>query len=185
MIVRTGGITNAATGQITINQASSAWDGGDELTTISHTTTEDDSINIDLASTSAAELASIQIPPGATVTVEETPPRSVRIIGVIQDREVQLPPGRNVRLLDALALAGGPTFSDWVSSRVDIIRRVPGKDDTVRIQTSIRRAKKDDKYNLLLAPNDIVSVEENPVTFTLSTLGGLAGLTGFARAAVP
>jgi protein involved in polysaccharide export with SLBB domain len=142
-----------------------------------------DSLRINLATTSAAEVAAIQIPAGATVTVEESPGRSIRVIGVIADREVEVPAGRNVRLLDALALAGGPSYSNWISNRVDIIRRIPGKDETIRIRASIRKAKKDDKQNVLLAPNDIVSVEENLVTFTLSTLGGLSGLTNAARAA--
>jgi protein involved in polysaccharide export with SLBB domain len=183
VIVRAGGLTVSATGHITVNRAESSWDGGDMLTASSHTTDVGDSLRINLATTSAAEVAAIQIPAGATVTVEESPGRSIRVIGVIADREVEVPAGRNVRLLDALALAGGPSYSNWISNRVDIIRRIPGKDETIRIRASIRKAKKDDKQNVLLAPNDIVSVEENLVTFTLSTLGGLSGLTNAARAA--
>lgn len=188
IIVRSGGLSSTATGQITVNHATSNWDGGDQLTTVSHTDSAgapDDSLRIDLSTTSAEELAAIEIPAGATIGVEESRPRTIRVIGVIHDRELEMPPGRDMRLLDALTLAGGPTYSDWVSSRVDIIRRVPGENRTIRIRASIRQAKRHDKHNLLLSPDDIVSVEDNPVTFTLSTLGGLAGLTNFANTAVP
>ena len=181
VIVRSGGLTNTATGSITINKASSAWDSGDQLNTVSHTTDHGDSLNINLATTSAAELAALQVPAGATVLFEETPVRTVRVIGVIGDTFIDIPAGRNFRLLDALALAGGQTYSDWISNRVDVIRRVPGRNETIRIRTTIRAAKKKDADNILLSPNDIVSVEENLATFTLSTLGGLAGLSTTAR----
>ena len=183
VIVRSGGLTKAATGQVTVNRAESHWDRGDHLTTVSQTENVGESISVNLATTSAAELAATQIPPGATITFEQVPARTIRIIGVIRDRELEIPPGRNIRLLDALALAGGPTYSSWVSNRVDIIRRVPGKDETIRIRALIRQAKKHDEQNLLLAPDDIVSVEENLITFTLSTLGGLTGLANTARVA--
>lgn len=185
VIVRAGGLTSAATGQIIVNQATSTWESGDQLTAVSHTTTPDGSLQVDLSTTSAEELAAIRIPPGSTIGIAASRPRTIRVIGVIRNREIEVPPGRNMRLLDALAIAGGPTYSDWVSSRVDIIRRVPGENETVRIRASIRRAKKDNEHNLLLAADDIVSVEENPFTFTLSTLGGLTGLTNFSRAAIP
>lgn len=181
VIVRAGGLTSAATGKVIVNRTVSAQDTGDQLTAVSHSTETEDSTSIDLATTSAERLASMEIPAGATVTFEESGPRSIRVIGVIHDKELEVPAGRNIRLLDALALAGGPQYSHWVSNRVDVIRRVPGRNETVRIRASIRNAKKDDKANLLLAPNDIVSVEENPMTFTLSTLGGLAGVSGIAR----
>lgn len=181
VIVRAGGLTSTANGKVIVNRTVSSQHVGDQLTTVSHSTEREDSTSVDLATTSAASLASIEIPTGATVTFEESGPRSIRVIGVINDRELQVPAGRNIRLLDALALAGGPQYSHWVSNRVDVIRRVPGRNETVRIRASIRNAKKDDEANLLLAPDDIVSVEENPMTFTLSTLGGLTGVSGIAR----
>jgi len=184
VIVRAGGLTNIASGSITVNRAESSWDSGDQLTTVSQTEGPGNSLQVHLATTSAADLAAIEIPPGATVTFEETPGRTIRVIGVIGDQIIDVPAGRNVRLLDALAMASGPTYSHWISNRIEIIRRVPGKNETIRIRASIRAAKKNDADNLLLAPDDIVSVEENVATFALSTLGGLSGLTTAARTAV-
>ncbi len=181
VIVRSGGLTNTATGTITINKASSVWDSGDQLNTVSHTTEHGDSLNINLATTSAAELAALQVTAGATVMFEEAPARTVRVIGVIGNKFIDVPPGRNLRLLDALALAGGQTYSHWISNRVDVIRRIPDKNETIRIRTTIRAAKKNNTDNILLSPNDIVSVEENLATFALSTLGGLSGMSMAAR----
>jgi hypothetical protein len=112
---------------------------------------------------------------------EEAPARTVRVIGVIGDKFIDVPAGRNLRLLDALALAGGQTYSHWISNRVDVIRRIPDKNETIRIRTTIRAAKKNNTDNILLSPNDIVSVEENLATFALSTLGGLSGMSMAAR----
>jgi len=181
VLVRAGGLKPEATGKITINSTESRWDGSDQLTPISESTSPGGAVTVDLTTTSAAELSAIQVPPGATVGVESDGERTIHVIGVINDRVVEIPAGRNVRLLDALAMAGGPTYSHWISNRIDIIRRVPDKDETIRIQASIRKAKKDDQENLLLSPGDIVSVEENPLSFTLSALGGLTGLTNAAR----
>lgn len=187
VLVRAGGLRPEASGKITINSAESLWDSGDQLTPLSESASSGDAITVNLATTSAAELSATQVPPGATVGVESVGNRTIHVIGVINDRVVEIPAGRNVRLLDALAMAGGPTYSHWISNRIDIIRRVPNKNETIRIRASIRKAKKNDQDNLLLSPGDIVSVEENPLTFTMSTLGGLAGLanTGRVVGAVP
>jgi len=183
VIVRAGGLTPAASGLVSINSASSNWDAGDQLTPVSTEQSNGNARRLNLSTTSAAELSAITIPPGALVNVELTGDRSIHVIGVIGDRAVKIPAGTNVRLLDALSMAGGPTYSHWITDRIDIIRRVPGKEETVRIRASIRKAKKDDSQNLLLAANDIVSVEENAFSFVLSALGGLAGVTNAARAA--
>ncbi len=184
ILVRTGGLTPEATGRITVNTAQPGHDTGDRLHTVSRTRTQGttgEALTVDLATTPAAELAAIEVPGGAAVNVEAAGERTVQVIGVIGDRPVTVPAGRNLRLLEALALAGGPTYSHWISNRIDVIRRIPEKNETIRIKTSIRKAKKDDRENLLLAPGDIVSVEENLLSFTLSALGGLTGLTSAAR----
>ena len=184
VLVRSGGLKPDASGTITINSAisTSNEEVGDLLSTVSSSQSSD-AVTVNLATTSAAELSAIQVASGAHVSVEERPEQFVLVTGVINDRPVKVPAGRSLRLLDALGQAGGPTYSHWVSDRIDVIRRVPGKNETVRIKASIRKAKKDDAENLLLSPNDIVSVEENLLSFTLSALGGMAGVTNAARVA--
>lgn len=180
VLVRAGGLTNMASGEISVTGAS-----GDNAETLSlpnairpvGSTSEAGfkAITVSLETTPPAQFGEISIPNGSVVHVEESPPRPIKVVGVIRNQAVEVPSGENVRLLDALTLAGGQTYSNWISDRVTVIRRVPGRNETVRIGASIRRAKGDDAENMLLAPYDIVSVEENVFTFTLSTLSGLFG----------
>ncbi|MBC8876656.1 MAG: polysaccharide biosynthesis/export family protein [Planctomycetes bacterium] len=120
---------------------------------------------------------------GAIVTVLEEPKRYITVMGLTGNQIMPLPPGRPIRLLDALAKAGGPKYSIWIADRMKVIRRLPGSDETVTIGASIRKAKKDHSENILLAANDIISVEENPITFTIDTVNALLGV-GLAAARV-
>jgi len=113
---------------------------------------------------------------GAVVTVAEKPERFITVMGLTGNQVLPLPPNREVRLLDALASVGGPRHSIWIADKVKIVRQVPGSNQTATITASIRRAKKDRAENIRLAPGDIISVEENVVTFTIDTLGSIFGV---------
>jgi protein involved in polysaccharide export with SLBB domain len=144
-------------------------------------------VRIDLASYSKDRPAAAGnhfLPDGAVVTVMPHPQRFVTVMGLTGNRVMELPVGRDTRLLDALAMAGGPQYSEWVMDRIKVIRKVPGGDQTVTIKASIRAAKKERTENILLAAGDIVSVEENVLTFTISTLGALLNV-GRRALAVP
>lgn len=173
VLARAGGLTSDASGNISVSQGNAPGQSGIIRSVASGGSTP--AIQVSLESTPAEQLAVMKVTDGAVVNVEKTPPRPIRVVGVIRNQAVEVPSGMNVRLLDAITLAGGQTYSNWISDRVTIIRRVPNRDETIRIKASIRRAKDDDAENLLLAPYDIVSVEENIITFTLSTLSGLFG----------
>ena len=134
-------------------------------------------ITVNLLSATSTGQGNVYLHDGATVNVAQRPPRYVQMIGNVNSRRsIELPPDRDLRVLDALADAGGLRYSIWISDRIDVIRRLPGKNESVRIKLSARRAKRDGRENILLAPGDVVSVEENPITFTLSTLQGLVGV---------
>ena len=184
VILQVGGFTEQASGRITVSDTEDYLDGDDQLRTVSQASSPvDTALTLSLATTSRAELAAIKIPSGAFVSVEENPQQFVQVVGVIQDKLVELPAGQEVRLLDALTMAGGPTYSNWISDRVCITRQMSGVNKPIRISTSIRKAKKNEADNIVLAPMDIVNVEENVFTFMLSTLGGLTGLAQAARVA--
>lgn len=174
VLARAGGLTRDASGRISVSQGADRPVTG-TIRQVGAESSGTQAIQVSLENTSVEELSLMKISDGAVVHVEATPPRPIKVVGVIQNQVVEVPSGLNVRLLDALTLAGGQTYSNWISDKVTIIRRVPNRDETIRIKASIRRAKNDDAENLLLAPYDIVSVEENLVTFTLSTLSGLFG----------
>jgi protein involved in polysaccharide export with SLBB domain len=114
---------------------------------------------------------------GAVVTVVKTPQRYVTVMGQTGINKVlPLAPERETRLLDALAEVGGPKYSMWIADKVKVIRRVPDSDDTITIVASMRGAKKNNRENLLLASGDVVSVEENPLTFTMDTVSRILGM---------
>ena len=89
----------------------------------------------------------------------------------------EFPIAEEVRVLDAIALAGGT--NSLGANKVYVIRRKPGTDlepidpqhpDRVKtfiIQTSLANAKQKAESNIRLQPGDVVSVEQTPLTFTL------------------
>jgi polysaccharide export outer membrane protein len=84
---------------------------------------------------------------------------------------------QELRLLDAIALAGGCSLG--VADKIHIVRQVPNRADPVLIETSIKEAKRDGAANILLAAGDVVSVEETPVTFVVGTIRDFVGF-GFS-----
>jgi len=74
---------------------------------------------------------------------------------------------QDVRLLDAIAMAGG--ISSPIADKVVVIRHMENMPEPVIIRTSIRKAKRDGNENLRLAPGDLVSVEVTPATMVYDT----------------
>lgn len=116
------------------------------------------------------------LPDGAVVTVPELPDRYISVIGITQNKTLELPYGREYRVLDAIAAAGGPRYSTWIANKIKVLRPDPATGETVAIKLTIGEAKSDQAANIALAAGDVVSVEETPLTFTLSTIGQLLGI---------
>lgn len=123
---------------------------------------------IDLAKVAPGQ-ADYRLGDGAVVTVMARPPQTVQVIGLVnRPDQFDIPPGQDVRLLDALALAGGRTLQ--VADKVRVIRNLPDRSEPAVITASVRGAKSNGGENIRLAPGDVVSVEETPLTFTLEML---------------
>lgn len=106
---------------------------------------------------------------GSIVMVRKQPPRYVHVIGLVKrPNRFELPPGQNVRFLDAIAMAQGLKLS--LADRAFIIRQVPDAGEPIVIDVSLREAKENPDLNLMLADGDVVSVEETPFTFVFGTL---------------
>jgi len=106
---------------------------------------------------------------GAVVMVMQQPARTVQVIGLVNaPAQIEMPKDREMRMLDAVAQAGG--LSLQIANKVHVIRNVSGRNEPVIIRTSIRNAKRSAVANVPLAAGDIVSVEETPLTFTVDTL---------------
>jgi protein involved in polysaccharide export with SLBB domain len=136
-------------------------------------------VTIDLLS-ATAQAVSYPIQDGAVIVVKEKPARTIQVLGLVKrpDR-FEYPDDQELRLLDALALAGGRTME--IADSVKIIRQVPGEPRPIVILASVRYAKQGGEDNLALIPGDVVSVEETPVTFTVDTVRNLLrlGITTF------
>ncbi|MEM7474909.1 MAG: polysaccharide biosynthesis/export family protein [Planctomycetota bacterium] len=132
---------------------------------------------INLAEASQAAQGNIQLSDGAVIRIESKPEDFVQILGNARaNSSIRLPPDRDMRVLDALASAGGLRYSAWICDDVRLTRTNSVTGETVQIDLSIKEAMQDRNENLVLAPGDIINVRENPVTFTLNTIQGLMGV---------
>jgi polysaccharide export outer membrane protein len=137
------------------------------------------SVRLDLvAATTSPQSQDYRLDDGAIVMVRKLPPRYVHVIGLVQKpNRFELPPGEDVRILDAIAMAQGLKIS--LADRAYVIRQIPNAAEPVVVEVSIRKAKTTPADNILLTDGDVVSVEETPLTFVFGTLKNVVriGLT--------
>jgi polysaccharide export outer membrane protein len=125
-------------------------------------------LKVDLASLGTGAKASYDLEDGAVVRVEKRDPPALQVIGLVKKPDrYEFPLGKNIRLTDAIALAGGT--SNQLADKVFIIRRRDGAEPML-VSTSIRKAKRDGAENILLEPGDTVSIEQTPGTVALDVL---------------
>jgi polysaccharide export outer membrane protein len=100
---------------------------------------------------------------GDVVMVEKRDPLPIHVIGLVRKPgQYDLPTHREVRVLDALALAGGLDIP-WADN-ILVIRQAAGQAEPILIKVSLREAKQSGETNVRLAPGDVVSVEQTPAT---------------------
>jgi polysaccharide biosynthesis/export protein len=140
------------------------------------------SVRVDLIAAGQGLSPDYRIDDGSVVMVREEEPKTIQVIGLVRKPDqLEITPGKEVRLLDAIARAGGLTLE--LADKVHVIRNLEKSDKPVVIEASIGEAKRGGPANLLLAPGDVVSVEETPLTFTISTIQNFVRV-GFS-AAIP
>lgn len=96
--------------------------------------------------------------------------------------QFEMPLNQDVHLLDAIAMAGGP--SSPVADKVLLIRRKGEQAPPVIIAASLNSAKKKGLENIRLAAGDTISIEQTPATVVVDAFNklfrvtvGLAGRT--------
>jgi polysaccharide biosynthesis/export protein len=125
-------------------------------------------VKVDLASLGSGQQQNYDLEDGAVVKVETRDPPALQVIGLVhKPNRYEFPVGKNMRLTDAIALAGGT--SNQLANKVYVIRRREGAEPML-VQTSLRRAKRDGSENMLLEPGDTVSVEHTPGTVFLDAI---------------
>ena len=93
----------------------------------------------------------------------------VHVAGLVKHPgQFSLPHDQDIRLLDAIAMAGGLTSP--VADKVFIIRKVEEKKQPILIQASISESKKNGLENLRLTAGDTITVEQTVSTAIVDTL---------------
>jgi len=125
-------------------------------------------LKVDLASLASGTKSNYDLEDGAVVRVEKRDPPALQVIGLVKKPDrYEFPLGKNMRLTDAIALAGGT--SNQLADKVFVIRRREGTEPML-VSTSIRKAKRDGAENMLLEPGDTVSIEQTPGTVFLDAI---------------
>jgi len=140
-------------------------------------------LRIDLQQASLTGNADVHLEDGSTIMVMQRPKRFIHVMGLVRKPDqFEMPPEYELRLLDAIALANGRTLE--LADKVRVIRTLPNSAEPIVIEASVREAKLNTSANIRLAPGDVVSVEETPVTFVVGTIrefirfGFTAGIPG-------
>ncbi len=103
------------------------------------------------------------LPGGTTVRIEQRHPAPVEVIGLVRKPgQVDFPMNHDLRVFGAIALGGG--VSSQLADEVLVMRYHPETGELTTIKLSLQAAKRNTEENLLLAPGDIVSVEQTPAT---------------------
>ncbi|QEG36651.1 polysaccharide biosynthesis/export family protein [Bythopirellula goksoeyrii] len=110
------------------------------------------------------------------VMVKARKKRSIHVGGLVEKPgQFELPATEDLRMLDAIALAGGS--SSLMADKVYVIRQVAGEPKPVVILASMQKAKQDGAENLLMAEGDMISIEQTPITAVYDALGKFMHLT--------
>jgi polysaccharide biosynthesis/export protein len=125
-------------------------------------------VRVDLISASKERRIIPDLQDGDVVNVVKRAPKPIYVLGLVhKPGEFPLPINQDMRLLDALALAGG--ISNPAAEKVLLIRQSPGQPSPIRIELSINSAKSGTD-NMQLAAGDTVMVEQTPATVVVDTI---------------
>lgn len=139
---------------------------------------------VNLASAASGSNENLDLTDGSVIVVHKKPQDAVYVMGLVKIAgQYEMPEDRELRVLDAVAMAGGRTLQ--IANRVRVVRSNPNYNEPIVIRVSVKEAKRNQAANIRLAPGDVVSVEETPTTFGLETIrsfirfGFSAGIPGF------
>ncbi|MEN6452228.1 MAG: polysaccharide biosynthesis/export family protein [Thermoguttaceae bacterium] len=125
-------------------------------------------LRVDLLAATNGGVRVPELRDGDIVQVAKRTLPPVYVIGLVRKPgEFPFPPNQDLRVLDAVALAGG--VSNAAAEDILLIRHPPGAKEPVRIAVSLQAAK-NGRDNLALAPGDTVSIEQTPATVVVDTI---------------
>jgi len=120
-------------------------------------------VKIDLANRRPMENTQFQLSDRDVVRVIKRKKEIIHVSGLVRvPGQFEIPLDQDLRLVDAIALAGGR--SSPIADKISIIRHVENHSNPIVIQASLGKAKKDGLENLRLKAGDTIHVEQTPVT---------------------
>ncbi len=149
------------------------------LTSFDEVSPETNSVRIDLISATRSPGSDLryQLFDGDVVYVPERKVDPIFVDGLVTKPGMyEWPRNQEVRLLDALAMAGGR--NNPLADDVWILRHVPGREEPIVIKAKLNAIKRNAAENIRIAPGDVITVEETPGTFIYSLLKGFVHLGG-------
>ncbi|MGQ9505639.1 MAG: SLBB domain-containing protein [Thermogutta sp.] len=149
------------------------------LTSWEESATGGNIVRIDLISDARSTTSDLlyQLNDGDVVHVPERKIDPIFVDGLVTKPGMyEIPPNQEVRLLDALAMAGGR--NNPLADDVWILRHVPGREEPIVIKCKLNSIKRNSAENIRIAPGDVVTVEETPGTFLYGLLKGFVHLGG-------
>jgi polysaccharide export outer membrane protein len=127
-----------------------------------------DTIKVNLAPAEEGSQGNCPLEDGDVVCVAKRAVKPFYVLGLVRKPgEFEFPGNQELRVLDALALAGG--CSNQAADNVLVIRQLPGQPEPARIALGIQGAKSG-QDNLQLAPGDTVIVEQTSATVVVDVL---------------
>jgi polysaccharide export outer membrane protein len=124
---------------------------------------------IDLSQAGSSVAENRQLADRDVVNVLPLEKRLVHVTGLVRKPDqFELMRDKDIRVLDAIAMAGGTTSS--VADKVLLIRHLPEMTEPAVVEVSIARAKRNGDENLRLAEGDLISVEDTISTMTVDTV---------------
>jgi len=141
-------------------------------------------MKIDLATIDGTSDTDISLQDGDVIRVETRDPTPISVIGLVKKPgQYEMPVGKPVYVLDAIALAGERS-NPW-ADKIYITRHVTGENEPVVIQTSVANAQHSNESNIRLSPGDVVSVEQTPQTVVHNIFTNIVRFSIVAGRSVP
>jgi protein involved in polysaccharide export with SLBB domain len=107
---------------------------------------------------------------GDTITIEDRKTKPIYVVGMVnKPGEYPMPVDRDVRVLEAIGVAGGVDRAS-LPNKALIIRQRPDGSGVVTVRIDLDKAKRDNAENIRLMQGDTLSVEETPASFTRGLL---------------
>ena len=109
---------------------------------------------------------------GDTITIEDRKTKPIYVVGMVnKPGEFPLPVDRDIRVLEAIGLAGGVDRNS-LPDKALIVRQRPDGGGVVTVRIDLDKAKRDNAENIRIMAGDTVSVEETVASYMRGLLRG-------------